>query len=67
MTPQDANRQDTAEHDYHRRRVEGMLSNARTKADLQDLVRSLDARNLQLQHLNRQLRLQLHHSRKDTP
>lgn len=67
MNQQDANRQDTAEHDYHQRRVEGMLANAKTKADLQNLVRALDARNLQLQHLNRQLRLQIHHSREDTP
>lgn len=63
--PQDANRQDEAEQDYHRRRVAGMLANAKTKADLQDLVRSLDARNLQLQHLNRQLRLQLHQHQED--
>lgn len=53
--------------DYHRRRVEGMLTNTKTKADLQDLVRALDARNMQLQHLNRQLRIQLHQTRKGTP
>lgn len=53
--------------DYHRRRVEGMLTNARTKADLQDLVRALDARNMQLQHLNRALQHQLHQQRKGTP
>ena len=59
--------QDTNEQDYHHRRVEGMLTNARTKADLQDLVRALDARNMRLQHLNRQLRHQLHQQKKGTP
>lgn len=48
-------------------RVNSMLTNAKSKADLQDLVRSLDARNMRLQRLNRQLRLQLHHQQKDTP
>lgn len=67
MTQQDPKRRDETEQDYHRRRVERMLSNARTKADLQHLVRALDARNMQLQHLNRQLRIQLHQHRKDTP
>ena len=67
MTPQDTNRQDDTEQDYHRRRVEGMLTNAKTKADLQHLVRALDARNMRLQHLNRQLRLQLHQQKKGTP
>lgn len=67
MTPHDANRQDDTEQEYHHRRVEGMLTNARTKADLQDLVRALDARNMQLQHINRQLRLQLHQQKKGTP
>ena len=62
LTPQDTN-----EQDYHHRRVEQMLTNAKTKADLQDLVRALDARNMRLQHLNRQLRHQLHQHRKDTP
>lgn len=62
MTPQDTN-----EQDYHHRRVEQMLTNAKTKADLQDLVRALDARNMQLQHLNRALQHQLHQHRKDTP
>lgn len=62
MTPQDTN-----ERDYHHRRVEQMLTNAKTKADLQHLVRALDARNMQLQHLNRQLRIQLHQTRKGTP
>lgn len=62
MTPQDTN-----EQDYHHRRVEQMLTNAKTKADLQHLVRALDARNMQLQHINRQLRIQLHQHRKDTP
>ncbi len=37
-----------------------MLTNAKTKAELQDLVRALDARNMQLQHLNRALQHQLH-------
>ncbi|WP_124106146.1 hypothetical protein [Kocuria tytonicola] len=64
MTPQDVNRQDDGEQD-HRRRVEGMLTNAKTKADLQHLVRALDARNLQLQHINRALQHQLHQHRKD--
>lgn len=62
MTPQDTN-----EQDYHHRRVEQMLTNAKTKADLQHLVRALDARNLQLQHLNRALQHQLHQHRKGTP
>ncbi|MDN3226320.1 hypothetical protein QWJ06_06255 [Kocuria rhizophila] len=44
-----------------------MLTNAKTKADLQHLVRALDARNMQLQHLNRQLRIQLHQHQKGTP
>ena len=62
MTPQDTN-----EQDYHHRRVEQMLTNAKTKADLQHLVRALDARNMQLQHINRALQHQLHQHRKDTP
>lgn len=66
MTPQDPKEQDDPEQDYHQTRVEGMLTNARTKADLQHLVRALDARNLQLQHLNRALQHQLHQHRKDT-
>lgn len=48
-------------------RVNSMLTNAKTKTDLQDLVRALDARNMRLQHLNRQLRLQLHQQKKGTP
>lgn len=67
MTTQDTNRQDNTEQEYHHRRVEGMLTNARTKADLQHLVRALDARNMQLQHINRALQHQLHQHRKDTP
>lgn len=67
FTPQDTNRQDNTEQDYHHRRVEGMLTNAKTKADLQHLVRALDARNMQLQHLNRALQHQLHQHRKDAP
>ena len=67
MTTQDTNRQDNTEQEYHHRRVEGMLTNAKTKAELQDLVRSLDARNMQLQHINRALQHQLHQHRKDTP
>ena len=59
--------QDTNEQDYHHRRVEQMLTNAKTKADLQHLVRALDARNMQLQHLNRALQHQLHQNRKGTP
>ena len=62
MTPQDTN-----EQDYHHRRVEQMLTSAKTKADLQHLVRALDARNMQLQHLNRALQHQLHQHRKGTP
>lgn len=62
MTPQDTN-----EQDYHHRRVEQMLTSAKTMADLQHLVRALDARNMQLQHLNRALQHQLHQNRKDTP
>lgn len=62
LTPQDTN-----EQDYHHRRVEQMLTSAKSKADLQHLVRALDARNMRLQHLNRQLRHQLHQHRKDTP
>ena len=44
-----------------------MLTNAKSKADLQHLVRALDARNMQLQHINRALQHQLHQHRKDTP
>lgn len=35
--------------DFHADRVELMLTMAKTKADLECLVRSLDARNVQLQ------------------
>ncbi len=32
FTAQDTNRQDNTEQDYHHRRVEGMLTNAKSKA-----------------------------------
>ncbi|MDR7375311.1 putative FlaG/YvyC family protein [Kocuria rhizophila] len=67
MTTQDTNKQDNTEQEYHRERVEKMITTAKTKAELQDLVRSLDARNMQLQHINRALQHQLHQHRKDTP
>lgn len=41
----------SGEADYHARRVDQMLSTAKTKADLVHLVRALDARNMQLQHI----------------
>lgn len=37
--------------DFHENRVEQLLKTAKTKADLQQLVRSLDARNIKLQHV----------------
>lgn len=45
-------------------RVEHMLDTAKTKADLQYLVRSLDQRNMTLQRINEQLRHELAQLRK---
>ncbi|WP_367403759.1 hypothetical protein [Kocuria marina] len=67
MTPHDANRQDNTEQDYHRERVEKMIATAKTKAELQDLVRSLDARNIQLQNIRDRLQLELAQYRKESP
>ncbi|GGG70328.1 hypothetical protein GCM10011374_38570 [Kocuria dechangensis] len=44
-------------------RVEMMLRTAKTRADLQDLVRSLDARNMQLQKVRDDLATQLMQAR----
>lgn len=41
--------------DFHANRVEQMLKTAKTKADLEQLVRSLDARNIKLQHVRDEL------------
>jgi hypothetical protein len=49
-----------------RERVEHMLKLAKTKADLQDLVRALDARNMRLQAVRDQLGIQLAHTRQTT-
>lgn len=46
-------------------RVEHMLITAKTKVDLQHLVRSLDQRNMQLQRINEQLRHELAQHQKD--
>lgn len=45
-------------------RVEHMLATAKTKADLQYLVRSLDQRNMTLQRINESLRHELAQLRK---
>lgn len=45
-------------------RVEHMLDTAKTKADLQYLVRSLDQRNMTLQRINESLRHELAQLRK---
>ncbi|WP_431813878.1 hypothetical protein [Kocuria sp. cx-455] len=47
-------------------RVEHMLTTARTKADLQHLVRSLDHRNMQLQRINESLRHELAQHQQET-
>lgn len=66
MTPQDTNTHDGTEQDYHPRRVEQMLTTAKTKAELQDLVRSLDARNIRLQDIRDRLQLELAQYRKNS-
>lgn len=50
--------------DFHANRVEQMLKTAKTKADLQQLVRSLDARNIKLQHVRDELARELNALRK---
>lgn len=46
-----------------RERVEWMIRAAKTKAELQDLVRALDARNMRLQRVRDQLGVQLAQAR----
>ena len=50
-----------------RERVDHMLKLAKTKAELQDLVRSLDARNMRLQRVRDQLGIQLAQARNNAP
>lgn len=45
--------------DFHANRVEGMLRTAKTKADLEQLVRVLDSRNIRLQHVRDDLAREL--------
>lgn len=52
--------------DFHANRVEEMLKTAKTKADLQQLVRSLDARNMQLQRVRDDLARELNALRNTT-
>lgn len=47
-------------------RVAHMLTTAKTKADLQHLVRSLDQRNMALQRINESLRHELALTQKET-
>lgn len=49
--------------DLVEQRVEKMLKIAKTKTDLQDLVRMLDARNMTLQHARDRLAVQLAQAR----
>lgn len=46
---------DTSQFDLDEQRVEQMLKLAKTRAELQDLVRMLDNRNMQLQRVIRAL------------
>lgn len=48
-------------------RVEFLLKTAKTKAELQDLVRALDARNMRLQRVRDQLGVQLAQARLNYP
>lgn len=48
-------------------RVDHMLKLAKTKAELQDLVRALDARNMRLQRVRDQLGIALAQARLSTP
>lgn len=50
-----------------RERVEWMIRTAKTKAELQDLVRALDARNMRLQRVRDQLGVQLAQARLNYP
>ncbi|WP_016997946.1 hypothetical protein [Kocuria atrinae] len=52
--------------EFHANRVEEMLKTAKTKADLQQLVRSLDARNMQLQRVRDDLARELNALRNTT-
>lgn len=52
--------------DFHANRVEQMLKTAKTKADLEQLVRSLDARNMQLQRIRDDLARELNALRNTT-
>lgn len=49
-----------------RERVDHMLKLAKTKAELQDLVRALDARNVRLQRVRDQLGVALAQARLNT-
>lgn len=49
-----------------RERVEFMIRTAKTKPELQDLVRALDARNLRLQRVRDQLGVALAQARLNT-
>ncbi|WP_176337797.1 hypothetical protein [Kocuria salina] len=53
--------------DHDERRVEQMLRTAKTKADLEDLVRMLDRRNVQLQRVRDRLAHLLHQARQEQP
>lgn len=50
-----------------RERVDHMLKLAKTKAELQDLVRALDARNMRLQKVRDQLGVALAQARLNAP
>ena len=52
--------------DPDEQRVEHMLATAKTKADLQELVRMLDNRNVQLQRVRDRLALELAQTRLNT-
>lgn len=49
---------------FHEKRLDHMLTTAKTKTDLQYLVRSLDQRNMTLQRINEALRHELAQHRK---
>lgn len=53
--------------DHDQQRVEQMLRTAKTKADLEDLVRMLDARNVQLQRVRDRLADLLYQARQEQP
>lgn len=49
--------------DHDTERVELMLKTAKTRTELQDLVRALDARNMRLQNVRDDLAIQLAQAR----